>query len=152
MKAWLLLTTRDLEEARHGRLVEAVRREALGLGQPDPLPGLIQGVIDEVRGVIGFSGAAKLDANPAKIAPNLADLVVQKVARVMAGRLNRELSASERDDERTYQSRLEALRTGEWPVDAPTDPITAPSAQGTTGAQLLHKPTRVATRTKLSGL
>jgi len=151
-KAWITLTTRDLQEARHADLVEAVRRTALGLGQPDPLPGIIQGVIDELRGCIGFSGAYRVDSDPAKIAPNLADLAVQKIARVMQPRIGRDLSDDDRSAEATYQKRLEALNQGKWPVDTPVDATFAPSVQTTTGVEIARSTTRRATRDSLRGL
>lgn len=117
--SWETISVRDLEDARHAELVDAVRRKALAVNQPDPLPKLIQDTIDEIRGCIGFKSAALLDSDVAKIARNLKPLAIDKIARRMVARIGRSLSDSERDEEKVYQRRLEDLKNGEWPVDAP---------------------------------
>jgi len=153
-KAWISLTARDLEESRHASLVEAVRRQARGRGQPDPLPDLITRTIDEVRGAVGFSGAYELSSDETKMAPNLADLAIQKIARQMCGRIDRALSDAENDDEREYQARLKDLIAGKWPVDAPTTAASgSPTAQRTTGTeQPTLSTSRDVTKAKMAGL
>lgn len=117
--SWETITVRDLEDARHADLVAAVRRKALGQNQADPLPALIQDTIDELRGCIGFKRATLLDSDTTKLAPNLKPLAIDKIARRMGKRLERTLTETERDEEKIYQKRLEQIKDGEWPVDAP---------------------------------
>lgn len=153
MPAWITIAVADIEAARHADLVEAVRRKALALGQTDPLPELIAATVMEIRGCIGFRSASTLDADTTTLAPNLVPLAVQKIARVMKGRIGKALDEGERDDERTYQKRLDQLKDGEWPVDAPANPV-ASNAQAPAGAAgaVVSTSCRQFTRNSMRGL
>ncbi len=122
--AWQTLTIADLQAARHAELVDAVQRKAKAIGQADPIPVAIAKVVAEVRGVIAFSGRYSVDATTTTIAPNLADLCVQKISRSLMPRIGRALTEDEKAEEKVYQKRLEDLRDGSWPVDEPTTPAT----------------------------
>jgi len=128
---WITLTAADLTDARAASLVEAVRLKVRDPGQRDPLAGLIDSVISELRGCIGFKSHAKLSATAGTIPPNLSLLAKEKICRVMKGRIAMALTDAEKEDERSYQSRLAALRDGEWPVDLPTDPMDSTAQTGT---------------------
>ncbi len=128
MPAWQTLTTADLLNAGHKDIVEAASRRATALGQPDPVPALITAVVNEVRSCIGFRNANQVDSTAGTIAPNLANLCVLKIVRSLKKRLQIKLTDDEGIDEKTYQTRLNQLKEGEWPVDAPVTPV-APTTQ-----------------------
>lgn len=152
MSAWEPIIIRDLEDARHAELVEAVRRKALAIGQPDPLPKLIQDTIDEIRGCIGFKSPTKLDADETKLARNLKPLTIGKIAREMVLRLGRTWSDTDDKAESTYQKRLEQLRDGDWPVDAPDTAIAATAQAPASGISVAKKTKRLSTRHTLGAL
>lgn len=129
MPAWIIPSIDDINEARVAELVEALRSEALGQGQPDPMPGIITKVVDEVRSCIGFCAATVLDIDSAKIPANLKDMVVQKIFRTMKGRLLQPLTKDETAEEDTYQARLKSLTKCEWPVDKTDTPIATTTTQ-----------------------
>ena len=152
MSAWITLTVRDLEAARHAELVDAVRRKATSVGQPDPVPVAIAKIVEEIRGCIGFKSPALLDADTATIAPNLVELCVQKVARTLMPRVGRSLTEDERADEKTYQRRLEQLKDGEWPVDLPENSTAATAQTPSSGISVAKSTRRRATRRILESL
>lgn len=124
MPAWITITIDDLNDARVAELVTALREEALGVGQTDPAPRIIQLVVNEVRRCIAFCANTPLDADPATVPTGLKDLAAQKIIRTMKGRLLQPLTDDEKDAERLYQKRLEQLTRGEWPVDKPDNVLT----------------------------
>jgi hypothetical protein len=113
-------------------VLNQARRKATTLGQPDPLPELIANAVAEIRTAIGFKSQSLLDANTAALPPNLVDLAVQKICRALKKRIQMAFTPSEIDDEKTYNSRIGALTRGEWPVDAPLNPV-VPTAQPAAG-------------------
>lgn len=125
MPAWINITLADLNDARVGKLVEALRTKALADEQTDPMPRVITSVAHEVRDCIAFGGTT-LSATVDSIPPGLKDLVVQKVVRALKARLLMALTTEEQEAERLYQRRLEQLTRGDWPVDTPSDPIETP--------------------------
>jgi hypothetical protein len=129
MPAWVNITVADLQAARHAELVDAVQRKAKAVGQVDPVPVAIAKIVNEVLGCVAFSGKYVVDADPTKMAPNLVELCVQKIARTLMPRIGRSLSEDERDEEKTYRATLKDLKNGEWPVDAPATPAATSPVQ-----------------------
>jgi hypothetical protein len=152
MPAWITITTADLEDVRVAELVTALRQEALGVGQTDPAPRIIQTVVDEVRRCIAFCASTPLDTNAAAIPTGLKDLVVQKIVRTMKGRLLMPLSDDEKDAEKLYQKRLEQLTRCEWPVDIPDSPIGTAPVNPAGGVEQISGTTRRFTRDSLGAL
>jgi hypothetical protein len=124
---WIAVTLADLQDAQAGPLVTAFQTTALASGQSDPTGRVIANISDEILGSIGFSGRYTMDASqgtvtPNVIPPNLKDLCVKKVCRVLKGRLNMVLLPDQTQDERTYQSTLLQLREGRFPINATSNP------------------------------
>lgn len=152
MPAWIIITAADLDEARVAELVTALREEALGVGQPDPMPGIITKIVDEVRSCIGFCASTRLDIDPAKIPANLKEIAVQKIIRVMKGRLLQTLTKDEESEESVYQKRLLLLTQCAWPVDSTDTPLGVPSVQPSTSVELASASARQATQAGLRDL
>lgn len=148
---WIILTIADLNDVRAGKMIEAARTKALADGQADPLPGAIAKVVAELRAAVAFGNAA-LDQDTAKIPESFRDMAAQKVFRLLKARLMMALTEDEKEEERTWQKRLEQLCAGRWPVDATSAPTTAPAVQGGAAVELASSTPRKATRTSLSGL
>ncbi|MES2692784.1 MAG: hypothetical protein V4773_04870 [Verrucomicrobiota bacterium] len=149
---WTHIVLLDLQDARVAELIDALRQEALGSGQTDPMPRVIQTAIDELRRCVAFCPNTPLDADTAAIPAGLKDLVVQKIVRTLKGRLQLPLDADEKEAEKLYQRRLEQLTRGEWPVDTPTTPIATSPVSPTRGIELANSTPRQFTRSTLGGL
>ncbi|MDP2226994.1 MAG: hypothetical protein Q8J78_05920 [Moraxellaceae bacterium] len=134
-------------------LITALREEALGVGQPDPMPGIITKVVNEVRSCIGFCPSTVLDLDATKVPANLKDMIVQKIVRTMKGRLLQPLSDDETTEEKVYQVRLVMLTQCEWPVDTTDTPIsTSPTQAASGGVELASNSPRRATPDSLGDL
>jgi len=149
---WITIATADLNDAKAAQLISAVSSNALASGQQDPVPALISMIVEELRGAIGYSGKYGVSATPSSVPPNLKDMAVQKIVRICKRRLEQTLTQDDRDDETTYQKRLDYIRAGNWPVDQPDDPLgTAPSTpMGKVSS--ITAPARRATRSQLDNL
>ncbi len=152
MPSWTNITAADLLEVRAAKLVEALASKALGSDQVDPTPATISKVVDELRMAIAFSGRYVLNADTATIPSSLKDLAVQRVIRLMKGRLLMALTETEREDERTWQKRIEQLIAGKWAVETPVTPASTSPAQAPSGAQVISSTPRQCNRSSMSGL
>ena len=124
---WIAVSVTDLQNAQAGALVTAFQSTALASGQADPTGPTIAQVSDELLGDIGFSGRYTMDASqgtlvPNLIPPNLKDVCVKRVVRIMRGRLEMSLTADQIQDERTYQSIRTQIRKGQYPIDLTNNP------------------------------
>jgi hypothetical protein len=128
---WLTLADGDFDDAQVAELVAALREEALGEGQDDPLPNFIADTTREIRDVILYSGKP-VDAVALSIPGSLKELAVEKVLRRAKKRLNR-LNEQDTRDEAFYQQRLVQLRDGKWPIETPDNAITTPAVTPATG-------------------
>lgn len=149
---WLIITTDDLLDARAAPLVTALRTKVLADGQTDPAPRITQVVVDEIRRCIAFCASTPLDADTATIPPGLKEMAVQKIVRLMKGRLLQALTEDEKEAERLYQRRLEQLTRCEWPVDQPAEMQSPSPVAPKGGAELARKGSRIVTRHTLRGL
>jgi hypothetical protein len=152
MPNWTTISLLDLQEARAAKLVEALTTKALGDGQPDPSAGIVAKVVDELRAAIGFSGRYVLDAVDSSVPASLKDLAVQKVIRLAKTRLMMSLNDAEREEERTYQKRLETLISGKWPVESPDSPLSSSLVQSSAPSQIVSSGARLCSGSSLSGL
>lgn len=124
---WVQITLADLQNSRAAALVQGFTSTSLAGGQSSPVPAIIAQITEEVLGVMGFSGRYTMDASygtvsPNVLPPNLKQLAVDKICRILKGRLQMTLLAQEVDEENTYQHRLRDLRAGNWPVDLTDNP------------------------------
>jgi hypothetical protein len=124
---WIAVGLVDLQNAQAGPLVVAFQSTALAANQADPTPQIISDVTDEILGAVGFSGRYTMDASqgnvfPNLLPPNLKNMAVRKIVRILRGRLEMTLLPDQIEDERTYQRTLQLLRDGKYPVDATNNP------------------------------
>ncbi|OAM89339.1 hypothetical protein OH491_13550 [Termitidicoccus mucosus] len=152
MSRWIPITLENLHESRTAKLVEPLRTKVLAEGQPDPLPPAITRTVVEIRAAIAFSGKYRVDRDAAKIPASLLDLAVLAVVRKLKGRALMPLNDTEKEDERTYQKRLEQLNAGKWPVEIADDPEPGPVVQSGGGSQVISSASRPLTGESLSGL
>jgi hypothetical protein len=150
---WITIVQGDLEDAQAAAMVDALRTAALAEGQTDPMPRIIQDVVDQIRGAIGLCPATALDADTTRVPKTLKEKAVAKVCRQLKKRLMMGLTEDERAEETRWDSMLEKLATGKYPVDKTDNPISTPPVQPvTSGVKLVGSTALVAGRAKLAGL
>lgn len=149
---WITLSSTALNDAKAAQLIAAVQNTCLASGQTDPVPNLISQVVEELRGAIGFSGKYQVSATDSTIPPNLKDMAVQKIIRICLRRINQTLTQDDRDDETSYQKRLDLIRRGDWPIDQPDDPLDASPSTPLGRVSEVTAPTRRFTRSLMDNL
>ena len=129
MANWTTLTADDLNASSVAGKVAQIRTIATRKALPDPVPAAIALIVAELRGAIGFSGRYILDADATTLPASLHDLAIKKIVRDVSKAVSFPLTADEIADERTYESRLDKIRTGQWPVEKPDNPVATPAVQ-----------------------
>ena len=83
MDNWIQITEIDVLDAENGAVVSAAREALLSEGQGDPLPGIIESVVQEIRGRIA-AGKYRLAAGntvPAVLETIAVDLIIYRLTR-----------------------------------------------------------------------
>lgn len=145
---WVAVAISDIQAARPGALVAAFQGTALAVGQSDPSLVIIQKCTTELLSAIGYSGRVVMDASQGQngsvdvVPPNMFDVLVEKICRVMEKRLGMAWTADEQADDRAYQKTLQGLMAGTVSVYATSNPGNAASisAKGGAVAQICAPP------------
>lgn len=146
--SWQSLTTDDVLSKLAGPELAALQSAALADGQSDPVPGIIQVVVDEVRGYVAAHSQNRLgDAGtiPSKLVSATLAIIRHRICtRLPVASLLTEQRIREKDDAIRL---LERVADGRYSIE---DPVTGePSA---IKVEQASTPVRKATRTKLAGL
>lgn len=151
MPRWISITVADLEDAKVAALVTALRERALGAGQTDPTPRVVQGVVDEIRRKIGSWAKNKVDADETTIPAGLRDMAVDLVLERMKGRLEIALEDDERRRVDRHVRNLDRIASGQDAVEQPDEAIEAP-VQSTAGTPSVTGGRNQLRRDRRSGL
>jgi hypothetical protein len=151
MSNWRPITADDLNAASVSGKVAVIRSIASGRSLPDPAQALIAAITQELRGAIGFSGKYRVDQDPTAIPSSLVDLAIKKIVREMSRAVNSLFTDDERADERTYESRLDKIRDGQWPIDPADNPVLVPQVQTSIVTPKIKPRHREFTRRKQDG-
>lgn len=130
MSNWRPIVLDDLNAAGTSGKVTIILSAATARALPDPSAAAIAAVTQELRAAIGFSGKYSVDQDVTALPSGLIDLAIGRIVRRMAKSVQLALTDDERNDERTYETRLDKIRQGLWPVEAADNPLPVPAVQG----------------------
>lgn len=139
MPNWIAITTDTLNEASVAALISATATAALGADQESRAPGIIQGVVSEVRNAVATCKSNRVDADPTRIPASQRDLTVDLIIARLKGAVDIELTQDERDNLAWRRAQLKAIAACELVVDQPDAPV-APGVQGGAAVQLVRPP------------
>ena len=142
MSNWRTILLSDLTAAAASGKVGIIQAAATARGLPDPAAAAITMVTQELRATIGFSGKYAVDQVSTSIPSGLLDLAIKKIVREMTRAVQMGLTPDEQADEKTYESRLDKIRMGQWPIDLPDTPIVTGQVTVGPSAQLLSSQRR----------
>lgn len=150
--AWTSITIETLKTRNAGAEVEALRSAALADGQADPVPEIIQMVVDEVRGYIA---AANVSLGEGATIPS--KLLLAAINRIRFEAATRMPGGSLLDDDRRSSNTaavrlLERVSEGKFTVEEPTTVEDEAIARTSSGMSVVAKPTRTETKDSFSGL
>lgn len=127
MPAWIPITTADLVDSKVAALVTALRTKALGAGQTDPSPRIIQGVVTDVRRKIASCRSNQVAVDITTVPASLQLLAIDLILARMKGRLEIELTQFENDQLRRHDETLNRIASCADVIEQPDDAIAAPT-------------------------
>lgn len=151
MSNWIPITPDNLSDYKVDALVQALRTAALGAGQDDPSPAIIQSVIDRIRAECAGRRTNAVDANLSTIPKSLYPLAIRMAIRALKDRLEIALTDDERKQWSSDDTYLARIARCEVPIDLPDNPIAAP-VEPHAAIQLVSGPRRPFNEDSLRGL
>jgi len=149
--AWTLITAENLLGKFTGGEDDAARSAALAIGQADPVPGIIEDVVREVRSAVATCAKNKL--GPAGMIPDelrgaaLNRIRFECATRVPGGALlDEDRRTANQNAIRMIERAADCKMTIEQPDEVSPEIIAGPAAKLVTSTR------RVASRSKLKGL
>jgi hypothetical protein len=150
MPNWIPITIETLYEANIAALIDACSSAAKANGQPDRAPGIIEGIVTEVRNSI--ARLHDVDSDESTIPRALRDLVVDLAIARLKKALGNPLTEDERDAQTHRYQQLRDIEKGDGPaIDKPDAPI-EPEISAPVPAPKISKPCREFTRKSQDGI
>ena len=112
MPNWIPITLANLYDAKIGALVDACDTVALGNGQTARSPGIIQGVINDIRRKIASCRRNRLDVDTTAIPSGLKNLAVDLIIAKLKTAIEQELSEDERRQLTVHERNLNRIAEG----------------------------------------
>lgn len=146
---WTPITADDLNDAKFAAVIEAARTQGLADGQGDPVPNIIQSVVDRIRRKIASCKFNKLDVDTTAIPNGLKSMAVDYIVADCKKRIEDPLT----DDEKTtlvrHDKDLDRIASCQDAIEQPDDPQPTPIAQDSTGTPSIGNVTKCPPRTVL---
>jgi hypothetical protein len=131
MPNWIPITIGTLYEAKIAALVDACSSAAKKAGQADRAPGIIQGVVDEVRNAVASCSANRVDGDETTIPKSLRRACVVMILAQLKGALEEPLTDDERDELKSVERKLGQVAACKLKVEQPDTPVAPPVESGT---------------------
>ncbi|PTY03078.1 hypothetical protein DB346_07440 [Verrucomicrobia bacterium LW23] len=155
--SWITLSPADIDIAKAGPQVAALRTAALAAGQADPAEDALARTVLHIRQSVRSYRANRLDADPASIPAELRSLALRMAYRELHQRLDvagRALALTD-DDRRHWDNdvrTLERVAGGDLVVSQPANPVDGDVQSPGTIQVVRTAGKRQATRRTLRGL
>jgi hypothetical protein len=150
---WIVITANDLNGYLVAAQVAALRTAATAVGQTDRFAEVMPDVVKRIRKKIESCTRNQLSATPNSVPPELKTAAcILTIQAMQAGIPGLKLTDEQRTMIETAESDLRDIAACKMVVSQPTDPLVPSEAQTSGTIQMVNKPTRHATRTKLAGL
>ena len=137
--SWIAINTDTLNEAKVAVLITACSEVALAEGQDNRAPGIIQGMVNEVRAAVASCGGNLVDADTTKVPANLRDLCVDLIIARLKGAIEQPLTDDERNTLDWRRRQLREVASCALAVEQPDTPVEA-DVQGGPATELVREP------------
>jgi hypothetical protein len=124
--SWIPITIDTLYEAKTAALIDACDTTAGADGQGARSPGLIQGVVDEIRRKVGSCQTNRVDNDATTIPSGLRDCAVDMIIARLKTAIEIDLTEDERKNLDRRTADLNRIADCKDVVDQPDNPIPAP--------------------------
>jgi hypothetical protein len=135
--SWIAITIDTLYEAKVAALIDACNTAALADGQPDRVPGIIQGVVDDVRRKVASCKSNLVDQDTTKIPNGLRNLAVDLIVARLKNALEMPLTEDERNQLTRHETNLNRIASCTDVVDQPDGPV-QPDVQSGPAVKLIR--------------
>jgi hypothetical protein len=151
MSNWISITPDTLNEAGVAAALSAYSTAAKATGQDDRAPGLIQGVIDEIRMAVATHRANGWDADETTIPKSLKRFAVIMIIAELKNALEDELTKSQQDALEYARKQIALVREGKLLINAP-DTAETPDVPATSTIETLVDGATGTSREEMAGL
>lgn len=104
-------------------LIEACSTAAKADGQVDRAPGIIQGIVNEIRNAVATCPGNRVDSDTTKIPESQRDLAVDLIIARLKNAIEQPLTEDEKENVRERRRQLRDIAACDLVVDQPDTPI-----------------------------
>ena len=151
MSNWIAITLDTLNEGGIAAAIDAYSSAAKATGQEDRAPGLIQGVVDDIRMAVASHPANGWDSDETKIPKSLKRFAVIMVIAELKNALEDGLSKGQQDALDYARKQIAAVAAGKLSVNAPDTPAT-PEVPSVAVIETLEDGSTGSSREEMKGL
>lgn len=152
MSRWIPITKANLYDAKVAALIDAADTAALGNGQTARSPGIIQGVVDDIRRKIASCKRNRLDVDTTAIPDGLKNLATDLIIARLKNAIEQELSQDERNAVTLHERNLNRIAEGLDVVEQPDNPLASFTEMQTSSGVTATASERKASRDTMDGL
>jgi len=154
MSAWTQITVDMVEATVAAPLFDAIRSSATGVID-DRFNIIRDRVVARIRATIESRPSNQVETDPTLLPPELVDcaswlIIEQMIAAMPQGAL--ELSDSQKQVIADQKELLGQVRTGDYRVSRPLNPLAIPDVQANAAVQVTNERARIFTRDLIAGL
>ena len=139
-------------DAKIGALIDACDTAALADKQVDRSTGIIQGVIDDIRGKIASCKRNRLDVDVTAIPTRLKNLAARRVIWALKSAIEMEPTEAEKIDYAKDTTDLNRIAAGDDVIEQPDNPLPSYQEMQVSQGVTANAGKRVASREKMDGL
>lgn len=151
MPNWITITVATLNEAKVAALIDACSTAAKAEGQDNRAPGIIQGVVNEIRNAVATCANNRVDSDTTKIPESQRDMAVDFIIARLKAAVELPLTEDEKSNLSWRRTQLRDIAKCELVVDQPDTPV-APSVERGGSSQVLSTSPHAVTGSSLSAL
>ena len=152
MSKWISITLANLYDAKICALLDACDTVALANGQTARSPGIIQGVVDDIRRKIASCRRNQLDVNVTAIPSGLKNLAVDLIIAKLKKAIEQDLTEDERRELSVNERNLNRIAEGLDVVEQPDNALPSYNEMQSSVGTTFQSGCRKATREKMDGL
>ena len=152
MPNWIPITLANLYDAKIGALVDACDTAALAQGQKNRSAGIIQGVVDDIRGKIASCKRNRLDQDVTAIPVRLKNLAARRIIWGLKSAIEMEVTEAEKIDYAKDTNDLNRIAIGDDVIEQPDNPLPSYEEMQVSQGVTAKAGPRRATREKMDGL
>ncbi|HEV2691945.1 MAG TPA: hypothetical protein VG347_03540 [Verrucomicrobiae bacterium] len=152
MSNWIPITKSNLYDGKIAALIDACDTAALAAGQANRSTGLIQGVVNDIRGKIASCQRNRLDVNVAAIPSRLKDLATRRIIWALKSAVEIDPTEAEKIDYANDTRDLNRIASCDDVIEQPDNPLNSSTEMQVSSGVTYKAGRRKASSKKMDGL